>query len=48
MEQLRFKIRHRKDKNDMMSDEERKELKELEKLEKQEKQDTKSKLDDTV
>ena len=48
VEQLRFKRRHRKDKNDMMSDEERKELKELEKLEKQEKQDTKSKLDDTV
>ena len=48
VEQLRFKRRHRKDKNDVMSDEERKELKELEKLEKQEKQDTKSKLDDTV
>lgn len=48
VEQLRFKRRHRKDKNDVMSDEERKELKELEKLEKQEKQDAKSKLDDTV
>ena len=46
VEQLRFKKRHRKDKNEGMSDEELKELKELEKLEKQEAQDSKSKLDD--
>lgn len=46
VEQLKFKKRHKKDKNEGMSDEELKELKELEKLEKQEKQDSKSKLDD--
>ena len=46
VEQLKFKKRHKKDKNEGMSDEELKELKELEKLEKQEKQDGKSKLDD--
>ena len=45
VEQLRFKKRHRKDRNENMSEEELKELRELEKLEKQEKQDGKSKLD---
>ena len=46
VEQLKFKRRHKRDKNDAMSDEELRELKELEKLEKQEKQDSKSKLED--
>ena len=45
VEKLRFKKRHRKDKNENMSEEELRELRELEKLEKQEKQDGKSKLD---
>lgn len=45
VEQLRFKRRHKKDKNGNMSNEELKELRELEKLEKQEK-DAKSKLED--
>ena len=43
VEQLRFKKRHRKDKQEGMSDAELKEMKELEKLEKQ---DGRSKLDD--
>ena len=47
VEQLKFKKRHRKDKNEGMSEAELKELRELEKLEKQEKQEgNKSKLDD--
>lgn len=46
VEQLRFKKRHKKDRNAGMSNEELKELKELEKLEKQEKLDTKSKLEE--
>lgn len=46
VEQLRFKKKHRKDKQEEMSDAELKELRELEKLEKQEKQEGRSKLDD--
>lgn len=47
VEQLKFKKRHRKDKNEGMSEAELKELRELEKLEKQEKQEgNKSTLDD--
>ena len=45
VDQLKFKKRHKKDRNDNISDEELRELKELEKLEKQENQDGKSKLD---
>jgi cell fate regulator YaaT (PSP1 superfamily) len=46
VEQLKFKKRHKKDKNEEMTDEELRELRELEKLEKQEKQEGKSKLDE--